>query len=305
MPEEVGRLPDGRPVHRVRLRSGDASLDVLDLGAAVDAWRPTGAERSVVVGLDGDVEVRWRHRDVYPGIVGGRYLGRIRGGRFVLDGTEHRLATNEKGTTLHGGPDGFDRRTWSFAEVGDDAVTLELVSPDGDQGFPGTLTATVAYRLDEDAVSVALAATTDAPTVVSLGAHPYFDVGADPVLTVPASRWLPTDEANVPLSGSQPVDDRVDARSGLAVGPGSDLDVTLLVDGDGPRPMARLAGADGVVEVEGDQPALQVFTAGALGGVALESQREPDGPNRDADVVLRPGETWSSRMVWWFSADQP
>jgi len=302
--EEAGRLPDGRLVRRARLNAGEASLEVLDLGAAVDAWRPKGSTRSVVVGLDGDVTARWRHRDVYPGIVGGRYLGRIRYGRFVLDGTEWRLATNENGNTLHGGPAGFDRHTWTIGAVSADSVTLHLVSVDGDQGFPGTLSASVSYRVSEDSVTVDLAATTDAPTVVNLGAHPYFDVGPQPMLTVPASRWLPVDDAKIPWRGSAQVDDSaVDARHGLVLGTAADLDATLLVDGTGHRCMARLAGSVGTVAVWGDQPALQVFTAGALGGVALEAQRVPDGPNRHGvDAVLRPGDTYRSHVEWHFSA---
>jgi aldose 1-epimerase len=302
--EDLGRLPDGRVVRRVRLRSGDARLDVLDLGAAVDAWVPAGAMRSVVVGLDGDVEERWRYRQVYPGVVGGRYLSRIRDGRFELDGVEHRLATNDGPHTLHGGPDGFDSRTWQVDDLADDRVTLSLVSPDGDQGFPGRLRATATYRLEPDAVSLDLRAETDAPTVVSLGGHPYFDVGENPVLIVPAEQWIRPDDDAVALPGSEPVDGSgVDARTGLPVPPGAGLDLAFLVDGEGWRPMARLQGSLGTVIVEGDQPSLQVFTEGALGGVALEAQREPDGPNRPgAAAVLRPGETYSSRVVWRWSS---
>jgi aldose 1-epimerase len=302
--EDAGRLPDGRAVRRVRLRSGDARLDVLDLGAAVDAWVPSGSGRSVVVGLDGDVAERWRQRRVYAGVVGGRYLSRIRDGRFELDGTEHRLAVNDGPHTLHGGPDGFDARTWQVDDVAEDRVRLSLVSPDGDQGFPGTLRASVTYRLAPEAVTVELSAETDAPTVVGLGSHPYFDVGAGPVLTVAAQRWIRPDEDSVALPGSEPVDGSgVDARDGLPVPPGAGLDLAYLVDGDGLRPMARLEGADGTVVVEGDQPALQVFTDGALGGVALEVQREPDGPNRPgAAAVLWPGEVYSSRVVWRWSS---
>jgi aldose 1-epimerase len=305
--EDAGRLPDGRTVRRVRLRSGGARLDVLDLGAAVDAWVPAGAVRSVVVGLDGDVAERWRHRRVYAGIVGGRYLSRIRDGRFALDGVEHRLAANDGPHTLHGGPDGFDARTWHVDDAGHDHATLSLVSPDGDQGFPGTLRASVTYRLEPDAVSVELRAETDAPTVVGLGSHPYFDVGDDPVLTVPAQRWIRPDEDSVALPGSEAVDGSpVDARAGRPVPPGAGLDLAYLVDGEGLRRMARLDGSAGTVELDGDQPALQVFTDGALGGVALEAQREPDGPNRPgAAAVLRPGEVYSSRAVWRWSSTPP
>lgn len=299
--EELGRLPDGRTVQRIRLEADGARLDVLDLGAAVDAWVPRGIDRSVVVGFDGDLDARWQHRGGYPNVVAGRVISRIRDGRFTLGGTTYRLATNENGHTLHGGPDGFDARTWTIDAAGDDHVTLSLVSPDGDQGFPGTVVAGVTYRLTADAVTIELEATTDAPTVVSLGAHPYLDVGADPVLTVPAERWVPVDAENVARPGSAPVaGSGFDARHGLPVGPETGLDASYLVDGEGPRLMARLVGGDGALEVHGDQVALQVYT-GAPRGIALEVQPESDAPNRTPDdVVLRPGERFTSLSAWRF-----
>ncbi|MEH3032560.1 MAG: hypothetical protein PGN07_00605 [Aeromicrobium erythreum] len=299
--EDLGTLPDGRIVRRVRLSHEGATLDVLDLGAAVDAWVPRGARRSVVVGFDGDVAARWERRGGYPNIVAGRVISRVRDGRFTLDGSTYQLATNENGHTLHGGPDGFDARTWTIDETGDDHVTLSLVSPDGDQGFPGTVVATATYRLTVDAVTIELEATTDAPTVVALGSHPYFHVGVDPVLTVPAERWVPVDDENVALPGSATVaGSGFDLRRGLPVGPETGLDASFLVDGEGPRLMARLAGGDGTVEVHGDQVALQVYT-GAERGIALEVQPESDAPNRTPeDVVLRPGGRFTSVAAWRF-----
>lgn len=298
----MGTLPDGRVVRRVRLTAGGATLDILDLGAAVDGWLPAGADRSVVLGFNGDIEQRWRNRHVYPGVVCGRYLSRIRDGRFNLGGAWVQLATNDHGHTLHGGPDGFDLRTWEFEDVHADTATLRLHSPDGDQGFPGALTARVTYRLRADEVAVELHATTDAPTVVGLGSHPYFDVGANPLLTVPAESWIPVDEEFVARQGAAPVHGTsVDARTGLRVGPHPMLDFSYLVDGVGLRPMAGLAGDRGALEIAGDQPALQVFTGGALGGVALEVQREPNGPNRpDALATLHPGGEYRSTTHWTY-----
>ncbi len=300
--EELGQLSDGRTVQRIRLEAQGARLDVLDLGAAVDAWVPAGSSTSVVIGFDGDVSERWERRALYAGVVAGRYISRIRDARFELDGTVHALAANENGHTLHGGPDGFDARTWTVDDVGDDHVTLSLVSPDGDQGFPGTVVATATYRLSADSVELELTATTDAPTVVALGAHPYLEVGADPVLTVPAQEWVPVDEESVALPGSRPVaGSGFDARTGLAVGPGTDIDHSYLVDGTGPRLVARLTGGDGTLEIHSDQVALQVYTGGELGGVALETQRESDGPNRPgAESALRPGATFTSSTTWRF-----
>jgi aldose 1-epimerase len=239
----------------------------------------------------------------YSGVVVGRYANRIAGARFTLGDTEHRLVANEGTSTLHGGPDGFDRRTWTPLERTADTLTLGLVSPDGDQGFPGTLTATVEYRLDDDAVDVVLTATTDAATPVSLASHPYLDLGTGPVVTVPADRHLPLDPTGIPLPGSAPVEGtRFDLRRGVRVAAGPVVDHAWLVPGRGMREVARVSGARGTVVVTSDQPCVQVYTGSPAGGVAIEAQRVPDGPNRaDADVVLRPGEVYSSRTRWAYS----
>ncbi|RYJ00385.1 MAG: galactose-1-epimerase, partial [Actinomycetales bacterium] len=193
-------------MERIQLvSSAGARLEVLSLGAAVDAWHPApGTGPSIVASWP--VERRLERAQPYAGAVVGRYANRIADARFVLDGTEHRLVPSEGAHTLHGGPDGFDRREWDVAELGADRAVLRLVSPDGDQGFPGTLTATASYTLLDDAVEVVLEATTDAPTVVGLASHPYLELGPDPVLTVPAARYLPVDGTGVPLPGSAAVD---------------------------------------------------------------------------------------------------
>jgi len=292
-------------VERFELRSpGGARLIVLDHGAAVDAWVPAGGGPSLLVSrAPAD---RLASAAPYCGVVVGRYANRIAGARLTVDGTEHRLVANEGTSTLHGGPDGFDRRTWSPLERTADTLTLGLVSPDGDQGFPGTLTATVEYRLDDDAVDVVQAATTDAATPVSLAVHPYLDLGPDPVLTVPADRYLPVDDAGIPLPGSASVDGtRFDLRAGRSLDGAATYDHAWLVEGRGRRLVASLCSSDGAhaVGVESDQPCVQVYTGSPAGGVAVEAQRVPDGPHRpDVDVVLRPGETYSSRTRWVYVA---
>lgn len=291
-------------MERIELVSpGGARLEVLTLGAAVDAWHPApGDGPSVVVGWP--VEGRLAQAQPYAGAVVGRYANRIAGASFVLAGAEHRLVANEGPSTLHGGNDGFDRRTWTVMSRTAETLTLRLVSAAGDQGFPGTLTVAARYTLRDGSVEVLLAARTDAPTVVSLASHPYFDLGPDPVVTVPAARYLPVDDAGVPEPGSAPVDETsFDLRAGRTVGPRSGLDHTYVVDGTGLRPVAVIASSDGSrgVQVESDQPTLQVYTGGPA-GVALEAQREPDGPHRCLeDVVLRPGELYRSTVRWTYA----
>ena len=181
-------------------------LEVLDLGATVHRLWVTcgdGVRRNVVLGLP-DPEDHLAS----PGYVGstvGRYANRIAGGRFTLDGRVVQLPTNDRGNNLHGGPDGFGRRIWDVVDHGDDHVVLRLVSPDGDQGFPGRLVAEVRFEVDGESVRVSFQATTDAPTVVCLTSHAYFNLdGADTIeehlLRVDAEEFLPVDDTGIPLA---------------------------------------------------------------------------------------------------------
>ncbi|WP_229054869.1 aldose epimerase family protein [Aeromicrobium sp. Leaf350] len=292
-------------MERFELRSpGGARLEVLDHGAAVDVWLPAPGTGPNLLVARTPAE-RLAAAAPYCGVVVGRYANRVAAGRFVLDGVQHRLDVNEGSSTLHGGPDGFDRRRWSVVQHDPDRLVLNLVSPDGDQGFPGTLTATVEYVLGDTTVDVVLTAVTDAPTVVSLASHPYLDLGPAPVLVVPADHYLPVDAEGLPHPGSEAVDDTpFDRRSPRAVTAESGLDHAWLVPGEGLRTLAVLRSADGTrqVRVTSDQPSVQVYTGSPAGGVAIEAQRVPDGPNRaDAEVVLRPGELYSSRTRWAYS----
>lgn len=283
---------------------GGARLSVLDHGAAVDAWVPASGHGANVLVSRTPAE-RLATAEPYCGVVVGRYANRIAGARLTVDGTEHLLDANEGTSTLHGGADGFDRRTWQVIEHGDDHVTLRLESPDGDQGFPGTVVATASYRVDDDGVDVVLTAVTDAPTVVSLAGHPYFDLGPAPIVTVPAELYLPVDEHGIPRPGTSPVDGTAfDLRGGVAVTGETGFDHAWLVPGQGARVLAALTSADGSrsIEVTSDRPSVQVFTGGSAGGVAIEAQQVPDGPHRPGvDVVLRPGQTYRSSTRWAYS----
>ena len=284
---------------------GGARLSVLDHGAAVDAWVPApGSGASLVVARAPADRVA--AAAPYCGVVVGRYANRIAGASVTIDGVEHRLDANEGSSTLHGGAGGFDRRTWEVVDRAPDRLVLRLESPDGDQGFPGRLVATAEYRLHDASVDVVLSAVTDAPTVVSLASHPYFDLGPEPVVTVPAELFLPVDERGVPLPGSAPVDGTpFDLRGGVSVSRESGFDHAWLVPGHDARVMASLAAADGSrrVEVLSDRPSVQVYTGGSAGGVAIEAQQVPDGPHRPGvDVVLRPGQTYRCSTRWTYAA---
>ena len=242
----------------------------------------------------------------------GRYANRIACGSFVLDGTAFTLATNEGRNTLHGGPDGFSKRTWNVAAQSAASVMFQLRSPDGDQGFPGTLDCRVIYSWsDDDALRLDYGATTDKPTVVNLTNHVYFNLSGDPrrpisdyQLQLAASAYTPLDGESIPTGEVAPVDASRDFRTARAVGT-TVYDCNFVIDGwDG---SLRYAGtlsdpeSGRTLVVETTQPGLQLYT-GKPGAIALETQHFADAPNRPnfPGTVLRPGETFTSTTIYRF-----
>lgn len=316
---------------------------VLPYGATLRAMEVTGGDgvrRDVLVGAADQAGLA-ASTDYLGGTIG-RHANRIAQGRLTIDGRDVRLDPNDRGNHLHGGSDGFDRRTWSVLAHDATSLELELVSPDGDQGYPGEVRARARFSVEGDRVSLELTATTDAPTVVNLTTHAYLNLeGGGTVdeheLEVAAAHYLPVDDHGIPLGPVAPVDDTpFDLRSPQRLGAAArtdheqvrrvgGLDHNLCLDGDGSlRRAARLSSprTASSVEVWTDQPGLQVYTgnfldgstrsrSGALlrqgDGVALEPQRWPDGPNHAdfPDAVLRPGETYRSTIEWRFGPLRP
>lgn len=296
-----------------------------------------GTVRNVVLGhadLDG-----YRASRAFFGAVVGRFANRIAGARFELDGREWRLTPNEGAAILHGGADGFDKRTWTVLDEAADRLVLQLVSPDGDAGFPGELTVRATYAVSPGQVRIELTARTDAPTVVNLTNHTYVNLEGEDALTVDrhllriaAEHYLPTGAGGIPTGELAPVGGTpFDWREARIVGEGlradhpqlvaaRGLDHTFVVPGVGLREHAVLhAPATGLtLTVRSDQPGLQVYTGNYLlgdpvgtsgrpyrprAGVALETQHFPDSPHHPAfpSTVLRPGEVFRTTTVWEFS----
>lgn len=214
-----GRMPDGRPVERLTLR-GEAGFEVaiITLGASVQALHVPdrhGERADVVLGFE-TPEAYLALRSFFGATVG-RYANRIAGAAFILDGKRHQLPANNGPNCLHGGTDGFDRALWTVEDAGaapEPFVTLRHVSPDGDEGFPGTLTTRLTYRVvDGCSVALAFEATTDRPTVVNLSHHGFFNLAGieqgesvlDHELTIFADSVLPVDAALIPSGGPVPV----------------------------------------------------------------------------------------------------
>ena len=312
-------------------------LEVMEYGATVHRLLvPTATgPRNVVLGHPSLEE--YVAGSSYFGATIGRYANRITDGRFTLDGSTYTLGVNENGNTLHGGPAGFDARTWTVDAVSDTSVTLSLVSEDGDQGFPGTVTSTVTYTVSADEVDIELSATTDAPTVVNLTNHTYVNLGGegtgpidDHLLTVHADAYTPAGDRLLPTGEIEPVDGTpLDLRRPTRVGDAvrrshpqllaaRGIDHNLVPRGSGRREVAVVRTTDLELSVSSDAPGLQVYTGNFLDGtvpgtgggvyrqgegLALEPQAFPDTPNQPAfgSAVLRPGETYRRTIGWRFT----
>ena len=345
MRRHFGTLSTGEAVTAFTLASESGlQLTVLDLGATVQSIRvPTSQHpqqlTEMVLGYD-DAPGYSSPDNPYLGATVGRYANRIAEASFLHDGMRYVVSANEGPTCLHGGVDGFHARVWTVLDHSPTTLTMELVSPDGDQGFPGELTATAAYSVKGDSVAVAYSATCDAPTVVSLTNHTYFNLGGtdgggvdEHLLSVQADEYLPVDARSIPegppetvvgtpfdLVTSAPLGPRV--RAGHPqVSRVAGLDHAYVLNGRGVRTVARLEhpASGRAMEVATDQPSLQVYTGNMLDGtllgregrlmrqgdgICLETQQYPDAPNRPEfpSPVLRPGQTFTSHTRWSFSA---
>ena len=184
-------------------------------------------------GVMGDVVLGYRDGESYladgpcAGKIPGRFANRIDGGCFTLDGKEYQLVKNNPGYQLHGGPDGFSNRLWKASRISDTEVILTLDSPDGDQGYPGNMHVEATYNWsDDNSLTLSIKATTDAPTIVNLTNHTYWNLDGedsgsilDHVLKLNASRWLATSEALIPTGELAPVEGTpMDFRTAKPIG---------------------------------------------------------------------------------------
>ena len=232
MVEEWGAM-EGCPVHRYILQSGSLRAAVLSYGATLQMLEYDGEDR--ILGYD--TLEGYLGGGSYQGAAVGRYANRIAGGRFRLGGREYDVGRNEKGVGhLHGGETGFDKRLWT-AQVEDDgaepAVRFTRVSPDGEEGYPGNLTVSLAYRLvDGDTLRLTYTAESDQDTIVNLTNHAYFNLdgthtagtmGTDTILDtrvrIAAETFTPVDERLIPTGELRPVEGTpFDFRQEKAIG---------------------------------------------------------------------------------------
>lgn len=305
-------------------RSDGLELRLLTLGASwVGCGVPLrdGSRREVLLGFDSLHEHRANR--AYVGATIGRWANRIAGPVLRRQGRAWPLATEPGlGHQLHGGPGGFHQREWTLLEHDAGQAVFALHSPDGDQGFPGTLDVRVRYALGPDlSVEVSFDALLqgDEACPVSLTNHAYFQLDGEPsdvrrqTLGVEASEFLPVDRDGLPIGGLKPVaGTRFDFRSECRID--TAVDHAFLLQGQGG---ATLRSADRAVtlHLSTSMPALQVYTGEFLpegtqgrwprfGGIALEPGWLPDSPAHaewpQPDCWLEPGRRWQHHIVYRF-----
>lgn len=229
-----GKIPSGEAIEAITLTNAKGvSATVITYGAALQALVAPGRD-----GKGADIALGFADAETYAktasyfGATVGRFANRIGKGRFTLNGQTYQLALNNNGVAaLHGGVKGFDKVVWTVlaAKSGPAAsVTLGYVSPDGDEGYPGTLTTTATYALDEqNQLTVTYGATTDKPTIVNISNHALFNMAGEGsaegamgnVLTIPADGYSPVDAELIPTGQTTPVAGTAfDFRKPTAVG---------------------------------------------------------------------------------------
>jgi aldose 1-epimerase len=319
-----GVTEDGRSVDIYTLANGSGMrVGILTFGciiASIEVPDRAGRLANVVLGLDS--LDGYAHRSPHFGAVVGRFANRIARGRFAIDGTEYRLDTNNGPNALHGGRRGFDKRAWDAVGGEGEALRLSYLSPDGEEGYPGTLAVEVAYRLGKaNELRIDYRATTDRPTVVNLTNHSYFNLAGegsgdilDHVVAIEADGFTPTDATQIPTGEVRPVRGTpFDFTVPCAVGerirrddeqlrPARGYDhnwVLRRTEHGGVQPAARAFDpkTGRILEVLTDRPGVQFYTGNSLtgalagpsgrtyrqsDGLCFETQAFPDAPNQPA-----------------------
>ncbi|HVG37999.1 MAG TPA: aldose epimerase family protein [Pyrinomonadaceae bacterium] len=323
--ESFGKTADGEAVDIYTLTNArNIEARIMTYGGIVVSLKTpdrNGKVEDVVLGFD-NLDGYLKGHPFFGALVG-RYANRIAKGRFTLNGVEYKLAQNNNGNSLHGGERGFDKRVWTAKEVGGaegPGLELTYVSKDGEEGYPGTLTSVVTYRLtDNDELRISYAATTDKDTVLNLTNHSYFNLagpaGGDILkheLMLNADRFTPVDAGLIPTGElksvkgtpfdfTQPtaIGARINGTDQqLVLGKGYDHNFVLNRSDDTSLVLAARATeptSGRVLEVSTTQPGVQFYTGNFLDGkvvgkagksyqyrygFCLETQHYPDSPNK-------------------------
>lgn len=335
--EDFVTTKDGQKVTVFTINGPHSQARFITWGASlIEMTVPDRDGKFANVTLGFDEPERYLQPHPFFGCIAGRYANRIALGKFTLDGKAYQLLTNDGRNHLHGGPNGFDKRNWTGEVLGTNGVRFTYVSADGEEGYPGKLTATVTYTItDRDELRIDYSATTDAPTVVNLTNHAYWNLSGEPEilgheLQLNADKYTVVDEESIPtgelrdVAGSafdftkpKPIGrDMEQVKGGYdhnwVINPGKKGELVLaavLHDPKSGRTMRVLTDLPGIQFYTGNYlnnvkgHGGKVYNKGA--GLCLETQDFPDSPNRPAfpSTVLRPGETYKTTTVHSFSVE--
>jgi aldose 1-epimerase len=342
--QPFGKLPDGTPVEIYTLSDAAFEARIATYGGVLVSMKAPDRNlksADVVLGFD-DVDGYFANfnspADAFFGALIGRYANRIAHGSFTLDGKKYSLPLNNGENTLHGGPHGFNNVIWKAKTI-EDGVELTYLSKDGDEGFPGALTATVRYTLVKGDLRIEYTATTDKDTVVNLTNHSYFNLAGHGdilrhELTLHASRFTPVDAGLIPTGEMKAVESTpFDFRKPTEVGAritaddaqlhlGRGYDHNWVLDGKSGN-LTEAAevyepGSGRVLTVRTDQPGIQFYSGNFLNGsikgksgtpyeqhaaLCLETQHFPDSPNHVEfpTTELKKGQQYHTVTVYSFS----
>ena len=320
-------------MEKIIIRQGAFEAQILPYGATLHRlYVPdrNGARRDVVLGYETLAD--YQRHDGYLGATVGRHANRIAGAQFSLDGTTYLLAANEGENQLHSGPNGLHQKVWDWQQTKENCVTLRTVSPDGEDGYPGTLEVSVTYTLSDSALTIDYEAVCDRDTVCNLTNHAYFNLAgqgsgsvAEHTLRVNADRYTPCGAGTIPTGEVRVVEDSVmDLRQDTELG--TQLGAAELAEYGGYDHNFCLNSADAAqlycsesgicMSAETTLPGLQVYTAGFLTerqgkngavygkhhGVCLETQFWPDAVHHEdfPSPVLRAGKVYRHKTVYRF-----
>lgn len=316
---------DGKQTGLYTLTSGNGiTMQITNYGSRiVSLWAPDreGKYEDIVLGYENIDRYIHNEGERFLGPVVGRYANRIAKGQFTLDGVKYQLPTNSNGQCLHGGLKGLDRVVWNVDSVSDREIRFSYTSPDGEDGFPGTLAIKMSYTLTPDnELKISYSATTDKATVINLSHHAVFNLKgegnggiSDNILTINGSHIVPVDENLIPTGEISEVDGTpFDFRQPVAIGSRIDQDNEQLQNGKGydhnwvidrktqkqvEHNATLYEPASGrIMEVWSDQPGMQFYSGNFFDGkvmgkygkaqnfresVALETQHFPDSPNHE------------------------
>lgn len=338
--EPFGTTADGHEIDRYLLTNDHGmKVSIITFGAVVTGVEvPDRVGRFANVTLGFDDLSGYERNAPYFGALCGRYANRIAGGKFTLNGTEYALATNDAPNHLHGGIKGFHKVVWQAEAVETDesvGVRLRYVSPDGDEGYPGTLVATIVYTLtNENELKIEYTATADKPTPLNLTSHCYWNLAGagspdvlNHTLTLHCDQYLPVDDTLIPTGELRdvhgtPLDFTAPTTIGARIEAVGGYDHCFVINGEADtlRPAAKVSEPNSgrVMQVFTTEPGVQLYTGNHLDGTkatggfdryagfCLECQHFPDSPNHPQfpDTILKPGEAYKQTTIYKFSVTE-